>query len=580
MQRQQRRNLFFVALAVVILAVGVGGTAVATSGRAKVARHVTLAGHSIAGLDRARLTARVKQLDRSLRTSKVKVIAPKGGFTIKLSEMGAAVDVGRTVDGALAVGHTGNPLSRVWGAFKALFTKRSAPVEVTIDRAVLRPAVTAHDPGPKVLSKEPSLTRKSGVFVAVAGSKGSGIDPRDVAAALPDAVSDGAPIIVRVGRGTVQPQYSLADAESLAREANKLGRLSLQVSAGDETKTIDPSMLATWIDALPTPEALLLGVSGDRAAADLSKMFADVGQSVVQTRYAIGGDGSVAVTPGVAGTKCCDAPQLETLLTAAIRKPPARPIVLPMKVSEPAITAADVQAFAIKELVGTFTTKHPCCAPRVSNIHRIADIVRGTVIRPHTRLSINGLVGPRTTAKGFVVDHVIEDGKFSEAVGGGISQFATTLFNASFFAGLDVPEYQSHSIYISRYPYGREATLNFPHPDLIIANNTPYGVLIWPSYTGTTLTVSLYSTKYAPGTQTGQSQAPSGVCTRVTTERTRTFPDGTNKIDHFTAVYRPQEGKNCDGSGSAVTTTTRPKKSTATTRAPSPATTSSPTTAP
>src|SRR5205085_8249446 len=133
-------------------------------------------------------------------------------------------------------------------------------------------------------------------------------------------------------------------------------------------------------------------------------------------------------------------------------------------------------------------------------------------IRPHTRLSINGLIGPRTLAKGFVVDHVIEDGKFAEAVGGGISQFATTLFNASFFAGLDVPEYQSHSIYISRYPYGREATLNFPHPDLIIANNTPYGVLIWPTYTGTTLTVSLYSTKYAPGTQTAQSQAPNGSC--------------------------------------------------------------------
>ena len=53
-----------------------------------------------------------------------------------------------------------------------------------------------------------------------------------------------------------------------------------------------------------------------------------------------------------------------------------------------------------------------------------------------------------------------------EAVGGGISQFATTLFNAAFFAGLDIPEYQSHSIYITRYPYGREATLSYPAPDL------------------------------------------------------------------------------------------------------------------
>ncbi len=382
-------------------------------------------------------------------------------------------------------------------------------------------------------------------------------------------------------RGTVAPQYSLADAESLAREANKLGRLSLRVTAGQEAKTIEPSMLVTWIDAIATPEALLLGVSGERAVADLAKLFSGIGTAVTQTRYGIGADGSVVVTPGVPGTKCCDQDQVETLLTAAIRKPPARPIDLPLKVSEPAITADDIAAFKIKEVVGTFTTKHPCCAPRVTNIHHIADLVRGTVIRPHTRLSINGLVGPRTTAKGFVVDHVIEDGKFAEAVGGGISQFATTLFNASFFAGLDVPEYQSHSIYISRYPYGREATLNYPHPDLIIANNTPYGVLVWPTYTGTSLTVTLYSTKYAPGTQTGQSEAPSGICKRVTTERTRTYPDGTKKVDHFRATYRPQEGKNCDGSGTAVTTTTRPK-STTTSHAPTtaPPATSTPTSGP
>lgn len=577
MQKHQRRNLFFVALAVVVLAIGVVGASVATSGRSKVARHVTLAGHSVAGLDRTALIAKVKKLDKEMRATKVKVTAPKGGFTLTLEQLGAAVDIPKTTDLALRVGRNGNALSRAVGAFKALFVERAAPIEIAIDPRKMRTAVTEHDPGPKVVSKEPSLARKSGVFVAVAGTRGSGIDPRDVAAALPDAVGNGGPIAVKVPRGPVLPQYSLADAESLAREANKLGSLSLRVSVADQTKTIDPAMLATWIEARPTPEALLLGVNGERAQPDLVKLFAVIGNPVVQTRYAVDGAGQVVVTPGVAGTKCCDKDQVEALLTNAIRKPPARPIELPLVVSEPSITADDIKTFAIKEMVGTFTTKHPCCAPRVSNIHRIADLVRGTVIRPHSRLSINALVGPRTTAKGFVVDHVIEDGKFAEAVGGGISQFATTTFNASFFAGLDVPEYQSHSIYISRYPYGREATLNFPHPDLVLANNTPYGVLIWPSYTGTTLTVSLYSTKYAPGTQTGQSQAPSGSCTRVTTERTRTYPDGTKKIDHFIASYRPHEGINCDGSGTAVTTTTRPKSTTTsrppTTAAPSPTTT-------
>ncbi len=464
----------------------------------------------------------------------------------------------------------------MWSALRAWVSERPATIELMFDEGKLRPAVADKTPPPKTPWKEPALALRKGVFVAVEGRAGFGIDPDEVMRELPDAVQEGAPLKISVRRGRVPPKYSLTDAEALAREANKLGKsLTLNVTAGEETVELTWSMIAGWIDAIPTPEALLLGVSGSRAVGDLAKLFPKVGQPVVQTRYGIASSGQVVVTPGSNGTECCDEEQVSTLLTAAIRRPPAKPIDLPLRITEPDITPADVEAFAIKEVVGTFTTKHPCCAPRVTNIHKISDIVRGTVIRPRGRLSINTLVGPRTTAKGFVDGGVIEDGKFAEAVGGGISQFATTLFNAAFFAGLDFAEYQSHSIYISRYPYGREATLNHPKPDLIISNNTPYGVLVWPTYTGTTVSVTLYSTKYAPGTQTGQTKQEKAHCDSVVTERTRTYPDDTKKKDTVRATYRHQEGVNCDGSGTPVTTTTRPK-STATTGA---TTTSPPTTA-
>ncbi|MFP5326705.1 MAG: VanW family protein, partial [Acidimicrobiia bacterium] len=199
----------------------------------------------------------------------------------------------------------------------------------------------------------------------------------------------------------------------------------------------------------------------------------------------------------------------------------------------------------IVEPIATFTTSHPAGQPRVQNIHRIADMLRGTVILPGETFSVNGTVGRRTKANGFVAAPVIEEGRFSEGVGGGISQFATTLFNAAFHGGLDFGEYQSHSIYISRYPYGREATLSYPHPDLQIKNTTPHGVLIWPEYTERTITVTLYSTRFATGEQTGQSESQRGNCTRVTTERTRTYVDGRTKVDQVFATYRPAEGVNC-----------------------------------
>jgi vancomycin resistance protein YoaR len=109
------------------------------------------------------------------------------------------------------------------------------------------------------------------------------------------------------------------------------------------------------------------------------------------------------------------------------------------------------------------------------------------------------------------------------------------LFNAAFFAGLDIPAYKAHSKYISRYPFGREATLAYPSVDLKIRNNTPHGVVIWPTHTPTSITVDLWSTRYARGEQTAQNK--SSGCGSVATERTRTFLDGRVEKDTFRANY-------------------------------------------
>ena len=179
------------------------------------------------------------------------------------------------------------------------------------------------------------------------------------------------------------------------------------------------------------------------------------------------------------------------------------------------------------------------------NIHRIADLVRGAVVPPGGSFSINDFVGKRTAANGFVPAGAIANGEHVDEIGGGISQFATTTFNAAYFAGLDIDDYQAHSEYFDRYPRGREATMGYPAPDLKFTNNTPYGILIWTSYTDTSLTVTMYSTPYATAEQTGISEGTDGRCRTVTTTRTRTFPDGHTESDKFRARYRPGPGQGC-----------------------------------
>ena len=104
----------------------------------------------------------------------------------------------------------------------------------------------------------------------------------------------------------------------------------------------------------------------------------------------------------------------------------------------------------------------------------------------------------------------IRDGQHVEEVGGGVSQFATTMFNAAYFAGLQIDSSQAHSEYFDRYPRGREATMGFPAPDVRFTNDTPYGIMIWTSYTDSSLTITLYSTPYARGEQTAITESPVG----------------------------------------------------------------------
>ena len=73
---------------------------------------------------------------------------------------------------------------------------------------------------------------------------------------------------------------------------------------------------------------------------------------------------------------------------------------------------------------------------------------------------------------------MILNGRLTPAVGGGISQFTTTLFNAAYYAGLEDVEHTPHSYYYSRYPAVIEATIFYPTLDMKFRNNTEYGVLI------------------------------------------------------------------------------------------------------
>jgi vancomycin resistance protein YoaR len=158
----------------------------------------------------------------------------------------------------------------------------------------------------------------------------------------------------------------------------------------------------------------------------------------------------------------------------------------------PKLTTRAATELKIHGLVAKFATRHPCCRPRVKNIHRIAEILDSVIVLPGQTLSVNEVVGPRTEANGFVAAPSIEDGEMVDTVGGGISQFATTLFNAVLHGGYEIIERQPHTYYFNRYPMGHEATLSWPKPDLVFRNDTRAGLLIKTFAAAKSITVKLY----------------------------------------------------------------------------------------
>lgn len=119
---------------------------------------------------------------------------------------------------------------------------------------------------------------------------------------------------------------------------------------------------------------------------------------------------------------------------------------------------------------------------------------------------------------------IINNGRPAVAVGGGISQFATTLYNASYFAGMEDAGHTEHSYYISRYPAAREATVFDGAIDLKFRNNTPYGVVIDAYADDSSVTVRLWSTK------TVEVESITGDRTKPTEPKTVTLPKGKDCI--------------------------------------------------
>ncbi|MBA3780599.1 MAG: VanW family protein [Nocardioides sp.] len=460
----------------------------------KVPRRTTISGVDIGGQrqDRAAVVLERGLAERAAAPINVSVNGQPS--TVTPAEAGLAVDYEASVADA-GGGDSWSP-ARLWDYYTG---GDGLEAKVTVDETAMTTLVDTLGSEVGAKAREGKVKFKNGEVKTRQPRTGTGLDPTAVRDALTGAYLDeGASAEVELV--DVQPEIDAADVQqALTTFANPAVSEPVTLTFDSSTIKLLPRNYTEALSMVPADGVLVPQLDAAKLA-ELVQTRVGAADAPVDATVALV-DGSPKVIPDKPGVSFDEAQIDAAFLGLAAAPPGQRSLAVTATVAEAGFTTKMARQLEIKDRVSTFTTYYPYAEYRNVNIGRAAELVDGTVLKPGETFSLNDTVGERTAANGFTEGFIISNGIFKEDLGGGVSQMATTTFNAMFFAGLKDVEHKPHSFYIDRYPVGREATVAWGAIDLKFQNDTPYGVLVHANVTPATssssgvVTVSMYSTK-------------------------------------------------------------------------------------
>lgn len=330
------------------------------------------------------------------------------------------------------------------------------------------------------------------VPVVVEGKAGRklarGAAARKVVAAL--AGLSRAPVALPVHR--VPPAVSAADLEAAAARVRVALSAPVQLLWRDVDWTVSPQELRTML-ALPGRGTATLRIGGPGAERFLARLGRAIDRPARNAGFAVSPGGEVGLIPSRIGRSLDVAATSANLLRAALSRD-QRTARLVVTTAPPGRTTREARALGIRGLVGSYETIYGGDANRIHNVQLVARLLDGHLIAPGATFSFNRTTGARTAAKGFREAPVIINGELGTGLGGGVCQVSTTVFNAAYEAGLNITSRTNHALYISHYPLGRDATVDYPDIDLRFVNDTPHWLLLRTFVGSFSLTVGLYGT--------------------------------------------------------------------------------------
>jgi vancomycin resistance protein YoaR len=565
-QRERAGGRVVLVLILVLALLLAGGyAAAALAAGDKVPRGTTVAGVDIGGLTQEEAEQRLEEgLDD--RVDAPIQVSVDGADPVPLDPATAGLSVDYAASVADAGGETSWDPRRLWEYYTG---GDDLDAVVEVDQAAFDDALTKLSADTGTPARDGAVRFTESGVVTRDPKVGMAVDPAQATDVVLAAYLAEEPA-VDLELAEVQPDIDDADVQdALDTFANPAMSGPVTLVFDKSRVQLSPRQYAGALSMEPHNGELVPSVDAKRLTQLVKGATSGAGAPVDATVRLV--NGRPRVIPSKPGVTFDPDDITSTFLELVARPEGKRELEVKATVDEADFTTREARKLGIKQKVSEFTTYFPYAEYRNVNIGRAAELVNGTLLKPGETFSLNGVVGERTVENGFTSGFIISDGIFKEDLGGGVSQMATTTFNAMYFAGLEDIEHKPHSFYIDRYPVGREATVAWPSVDLRFRNNTDYGVLIesfvrpsTPSSQGS-VTVRMYSTKvwditsqaserYAyvsPGTRTLRTPDcyPNTGYSGFQIDVTRTFREhGESDIHHtekFHTTYTPADTVVC-----------------------------------
>jgi len=493
-RRQARvRRIKRLSLAALLLLVLLAVTAaiVYAGSPVTIARGIQVDGIDVGGLSAAEATVALERRSRGVLAKPVSFTAGGRTFELKASDFRLQPDWAASIASARHAGDGFGPL-RGFRRLKLRFFGDNISAHATYDQAALKATLA------RIAKRIDRPHREAAVVL-------HGLRPAIVparAGSVLDREAAGQTIVAALaslsrGRSISLPLKVDEPEVTGPMLAPALAKARVAVSK-PVVLTLGPTRykLPRWRVApllkLPAGGSTTLRIGGPGAAAYFKRLQKVVDTPAHDADFLVV-SGGITIKPAIDG-RVLDVPKTaDTLLAAALRRVNrATPIVV--ATNPPKRTTADARAMGINGIVGSYTTSYGGIPNRIHNVQVVSHLVDDTLIGPGKEFSFNGTTGDRNAAKGLLEAPVIINGELKTGLGGGTCQVSTTVFNAAYEAGLPITARTNHALYISHYPQGRDATVNYPDTDLKFVNDTDHWLLLRTFVSASTLTVNLYGT--------------------------------------------------------------------------------------